>query len=271
MSSAAWAAHRNRTDRRQERDEKPAARPARPRVPRPDPGPARRVGHQGRTAGRRRVHRPGPPGGPRRRPADPLRRAPETCSCAARSPNVWSPRPATPCPPRDAAIARRGTGRRSRVAGRSRRPRSPPPRPSWPSLLPAQPVRDADLACPAGASYEHRITLPLSAIRDRWPGPRQIYRASGLSPMQYESAGNRRDGAISREGSVALRRALIDLGIGLWLNDRPPRPTPTASRPAASMAASSPARWPIAPTASPTPSSATTRTLRTDRTGPEPA
>ncbi|GEP35054.1 hypothetical protein NSZ01_28220 [Nocardioides szechwanensis] len=53
----------------------------------------------------------------------------------------------------------------------------------------------------------------------RWPGPRQVYRASGLSPAQYESAGNRRDGAISREGSVDLRRALIDLGIGLWLNE----------------------------------------------------
>jgi len=46
----------------------------------------------------------------------------------------------------------------------------------------------------------------------RWPGPAQIYRASGLSPAQYESAGKRRDGAISREGSVALRRALVDLG-----------------------------------------------------------
>jgi transposase len=54
---------------------------------------------------------------------------------------------------------------------------------------------------------------------DRWPGPKQIYRASGLSPMQYESAGKRRDGSISREGSVALRRALIDLGIGLWLTE----------------------------------------------------
>lgn len=57
----------------------------------------------------------------------------------------------------------------------------------------------------------------------RWPSPRQVYRAAGLSPMQYESAGKRRDGAISREGSVALRRALIDLGIGLWLNDNPSR------------------------------------------------
>jgi transposase len=53
----------------------------------------------------------------------------------------------------------------------------------------------------------------------RWPGARQIYRASGLSPAQYESAGKRRDGSISREGSVALRRALIDLGIGLWHAD----------------------------------------------------
>ena len=54
---------------------------------------------------------------------------------------------------------------------------------------------------------------------DRWPGARQLYRAAALSPAQYESAGKRRDGSISREGSVALRRALIDLGIGLWHAD----------------------------------------------------
>jgi transposase len=54
---------------------------------------------------------------------------------------------------------------------------------------------------------------------DRWPGSAQVYRAAGLSPMQYESAGKRRDGRISREGSVALRRALIDLGVGLWLTE----------------------------------------------------
>jgi transposase len=53
----------------------------------------------------------------------------------------------------------------------------------------------------------------------RWRGARQLYRASGLSPAQYESAGKRRDGTITREGSVALRRALIDLGIGLWHAD----------------------------------------------------
>jgi transposase len=53
----------------------------------------------------------------------------------------------------------------------------------------------------------------------RWLGARQLYRASGLSPTQHESAGKRHDGSISREGSVALRRALIDLGIGLWHAD----------------------------------------------------
>lgn len=37
--------------------------------------------------------------------------------------------------------------------------------------------------------------------------------------MQYESAHKRRDGGISREGSVALRRAWIDLDMGLWLNE----------------------------------------------------
>lgn len=66
-----------------------------------------------------------------------------------------------------------------------------------------------------------RVSNYAAALGDpqRWPGPRQIYRASGLSPVQYESAHKRRDGAISREGSVALRRALIDLGVGLWLTE----------------------------------------------------
>lgn len=65
---------------------------------------------------------------------------------------------------------------------------------------------------------------------DRWPGPRQLFRAAGLSPMQYESAGKRRDGGISREGSVTLRRALIDLGVGLWRSDAPSRDYATALR-----------------------------------------
>jgi transposase len=53
----------------------------------------------------------------------------------------------------------------------------------------------------------------------RFDHPRQIYRTAGLNPIQYESAGKRRDSVISREGSVELRRAPIDLGVGLWLTD----------------------------------------------------
>jgi transposase len=53
----------------------------------------------------------------------------------------------------------------------------------------------------------------------RFDNHRQVYRTAGLNPIQYESAGKRRDSTISREGSVELRRALIDLGMGLWLND----------------------------------------------------
>lgn len=54
---------------------------------------------------------------------------------------------------------------------------------------------------------------------ERWPSHRQLYRASGLTPRIYESAGHRRDGRISREGSVPLRVALVELGLGLWHKD----------------------------------------------------
>jgi transposase len=65
----------------------------------------------------------------------------------------------------------------------------------------------------------------------RFDHHRQIYRTAGLNPIQYESAGKRRDSVISREGSVELRRALIDLGMGLWLTD------PTAKAYGASLRA----------------------------------
>ena len=64
----------------------------------------------------------------------------------------------------------------------------------------------------------------------RFTTPRQVYRSAGLNPIQYESAGKRRDTVISREGSVELRRALIDLGVGLWLNDPPARQHAAALR-----------------------------------------
>jgi transposase len=99
------------------------------------------------------------------------------------------PRPADPqTPGRKADPGRQGCpahrGRRRRQGGSDRRP---------------------DLARRPGPSGRTR--------------PRQIYRTAGLNPIQYESAGKRRDTVISREGSVELRRALIDLGIGLWLTD----------------------------------------------------
>jgi transposase len=50
---------------------------------------------------------------------------------------------------------------------------------------------------------------------DRWPSHRHLYRAAGLTPRLYESAGHRSDGQIIREGSVLLRVDL-DLGLGLW-------------------------------------------------------
>jgi transposase len=98
------------------------------------------------------------------------------------------------------------------------------------ALLPATPF--APLTTVPGWGTV-RATAYGAAVGDpaRWPGPAQIYRASGLSSMQYESAGKRRDGRISREGSVILRRALVDLGIGLWLTE------PTAKAYAAGLRA----------------------------------
>jgi transposase len=70
-----------------------------------------------------------------------------------------------------------------------------------------------------------RVARYGAAVGDlgRWPSARQLYRAAGLPPILYESSGRRRDGAISREGSVVLRRALVDLGVGLWHCDPPAR------------------------------------------------
>ena len=85
-------------------------------------------------------------------------------------------------------------------------------------LLPLSPFRTLTTVPGWGAV---RAGNYAAAVGDpqRWPGPKQLYRAAGLNPIQYESAGKRRDSSISREGSVELRRALIDLGLGLWLND----------------------------------------------------
>lgn len=82
-------------------------------------------------------------------------------------------------------------------------------------LLPATPF--AVLASVPGWATV-RVAAYAAAVGDqtRWPSARQLYRAAGLTPTLYASAGRRRDGQISREGSVPLRRALLELGIGLW-------------------------------------------------------
>jgi transposase len=85
-------------------------------------------------------------------------------------------------------------------------------------LVPASPFSPL-LSVPGWAAV--RVGNYGGALGDpsRFDNYRQIYRTAGLNPIQYESAGKRRDSVISREGSVELRRALIDLGVGIWLND----------------------------------------------------
>ena len=61
-----------------------------------------------------------------------------------------------------------------------------------------------------------------AAIGDprRFPNAAAAYRASGLVPAEYSSAGRSRGGQhISREGSVELRGAIIELGRGLAGHD----------------------------------------------------
>lgn len=61
-----------------------------------------------------------------------------------------------------------------------------------------------------------------AGIGDPWrfPNASAAYRASGLVPAEYSSAGRSRGGqGISREGSVELRSAIIELGRGLAHHD----------------------------------------------------
>jgi transposase len=87
-------------------------------------------------------------------------------------------------------------------------------------LIPASPFRTLTTVPGWGVT---RVANYAAAVGEpsRWPGPRQLYRAAGLNPIQYESAGKRRDNVISREGSVELRRALIGFAFGLWTLDAP--------------------------------------------------
>ena len=143
---------------------------------------------------------------------------PAGCRCGARSRSGWWLRPGTRCRPRTP----RSPGRcwpLTWCCWPASTPRCQAAEPRSAELLPADTVRAAAHRSRLGRRCGPATTAPPSATRTAGPAPKQLYRASGLSPAQYESAGKRRDGAISREGSVELRRALIDLGIGLWLTD----------------------------------------------------
>jgi transposase len=85
-------------------------------------------------------------------------------------------------------------------------------------LLPASPFRTLTSVPGWGVVRAGNYAGALGAPA-RFSNPRQVYRSAGLNPIQYESAGKRHDSVISREGSVELRRALIALGMGLWLNE----------------------------------------------------
>lgn len=53
----------------------------------------------------------------------------------------------------------------------------------------------------------------------RFPSAEHAYRASGLVPSQYDSAGTSRRGGIGREGSATLRNAMIEMGRGMAQHD----------------------------------------------------
>lgn len=55
-------------------------------------------------------------------------------------------------------------------------------------------------------------------------GPAPDLPGGRADPKTYESAGKRHDSGITREGSVELRGALLELGMGLWLCDPASRP-----------------------------------------------
>lgn len=87
-------------------------------------------------------------------------------------------------------------------------------------ILPATP---AAILCSLPGVGVIRASAYGAGIGDprRFPNASAAYRASGLVPTEYDSAGkHRRKGQrISREGSVLLREAIIELGKGLTGHD----------------------------------------------------
>jgi transposase len=97
-------------------------------------------------------------------------------------------------------------------------PRSPRPTSTWPLCCHAPPSP----CCVAALAGEWSGLPPMgprSATRPGGPAPARCIGPADCAPATYASAGRRHDGAISREGSVTLRRAGLSLGVGLWRLD----------------------------------------------------
>lgn len=99
----------------------------------------------------------------------------------------------------------------------------------------------------------------------RWPSPKQLYRAAGLNPMQYESAASAATPASVER--AASSRALVDLGLGLWLNDDAATQRAVELRARGKKGGVITCAMAHRPTASPSRSSAT-RSATTRRSGP---
>ena len=162
---------------------------------------------------------------------------PAGCRCAGRSPTGWSRRPATRCRPRTAAVARQVLAADLALLA-DLDAQIDAAEAELAQLLPRHAVRALDhrarLGCGPGRQLRRRGRRPGPLARSpaALPGLRVCPRRSTSRP------GNAATAAISREGSVALRRALIDLGIGLWLQPtRPPGATANGCGPAARRAA----------------------------------
>ena len=165
----------------------------------------------------------------RPRPDAPSRlRGPATLRCSSRCGAATAPRP-TSCSTAAKVALRLPTAERAPVAALLA---------ADVALLDAidDEIRRAEDAARRACSTRHRLVCSISlpgvgvvrasaygaAIGDpcRFPNAGAAYRASGLVPAEYSSAGRRRGGQhISREGSVELRSAIIELGRGLAGHD----------------------------------------------------
>ena len=167
---------------------------------------------------------------------------------------VEAARQALPVP--GAEVVPATPGRRPAAARRHRRPDR---------TRPTSRSRPCCPRPPSGCSLHTGLgTGPSRPLRRRRRRSRTLARTPPALPRRRAHATPLRisrpprDGHITREGSVLLRVALVDLGMGLWHQRADqPRATAPSSVPEASPAGSSSPPWPTGPTRSPSPWSAT--------------